>query len=73
MRDLANQASVRPADARRAYRKCCSASASTLTWCGRTRFSRDPDFASKVKDVVGLYVNPPEHAVVLRVDEKTSI
>jgi hypothetical protein len=35
--------------------------------------SRDPDFASKVKDVVGLYLNPPKHAVVLSVDEKTSI
>jgi transposase len=37
------------------------------------KVSRDPDFASKVKDVVGLYLNPPEHAVVLSVDEKTSI
>jgi hypothetical protein len=37
------------------------------------KVSRDPDFASKVKDVVGLYLSPPEHAVVLSVDEKTSI
>lgn len=37
------------------------------------KVSRDPEFASKVKDVVGLYLNPPEHAVVLSVDEKTSI
>jgi transposase len=37
------------------------------------KVSRDPDFASKVKDVVGLYLNPPEHAVVLSVDEKTQI
>jgi transposase len=37
------------------------------------KVSRDPDFAAKVKDVVGLYLNPPEHAVVLSVDEKTSI
>ncbi len=37
------------------------------------KVSRDPNFASKVKDVVGLYLNPPEHAVVLSVDEKTSI
>lgn len=35
--------------------------------------SRDPEFATKVKDVVGLYLNPPEHAVVLSMDEKTSI
>lgn len=37
------------------------------------KVSRDPDFAAKVEDVVGLYLNPPEHAVVLSVDEKTSI
>jgi transposase len=37
------------------------------------KVSRDPEFASKVKDVVGLYLNPPENAVVLSVDEKTSI
>jgi hypothetical protein len=34
--------------------------------------SRDPAFVAK-RDVVGLYLNPPEHAVVLSVDEKTSI
>jgi transposase len=37
------------------------------------KVSRDPRFAAKVKDVVGLYLNPPEHAIVLSVDEKTSI
>ena len=37
------------------------------------KVSRDPQFAAKVKDVVGLYLKPPEHAVVLSVDEKTSI
>ena len=37
------------------------------------KVSRDPDFASKVTDVVGLYLNPPENAIVLSVDEKTSI
>ena len=37
------------------------------------KVSRDPAFAKKVKDVVGLYLNPPENAVVLSVDEKTSI
>jgi hypothetical protein len=35
--------------------------------------SRDPQFVAKVNDVVGLYLNPPENAVVLSVDEKTSI
>lgn len=37
------------------------------------KVSRDPEFVAKVKDVVGLYLNPPENAVVLSVDEKTSI
>jgi transposase len=37
------------------------------------KVSRDPAFTAKVKDVVGLYLNPPEHAIVLSVDEKTSI
>lgn len=37
------------------------------------KVSRDPEFVAKVNDVVGLYLNPPERAVVLSVDEKTSI
>lgn len=37
------------------------------------KVSRDPEFVAKVHDVVGLYLNPPEHAVVLSVGEKTSI
>jgi len=35
--------------------------------------SEDPDFQPKMLDIVGLYLNPPENAVVLSVDEKTSI
>jgi transposase len=35
------------------------------------RLSTDPDFVTKVRDVVGLYVSPPQHAVVLCVDEKS--
>ncbi len=37
------------------------------------KLSPDPQFVEKVRDVVGLYVNPPEGALVLCVDEKTSI
>jgi transposase len=37
------------------------------------KVSRDPRFAEKVEDVVGLYLNPPARAVVVSVDEKTSI
>ena len=35
--------------------------------------SDDPDFETKAADVIGLYVNPPQHAVVFAVDEKTAI
>jgi hypothetical protein len=37
------------------------------------KLSSDPKFAAKVQDIVGLYVNPPEHALVLSVDEKSQI
>ena len=35
--------------------------------------SDDPDFEPKAADVIGLYVNPPDHAAVFAVDEKTAI
>jgi transposase len=35
--------------------------------------SNDPDFESKAADVIALYVNPPQHAVVFCADEKTAI
>src|SRR3954471_20447411 len=35
--------------------------------------SDDPDFETKAADVIGLYVNPPDHAAVFAVDEKTAI
>lgn len=37
------------------------------------KVSRDPQFAEKLNAIVGLYLNPPEHAVVLCVDEKSQI
>lgn len=37
------------------------------------KLSKDPAFAEKLVDVVGLYVDPPAHAVVLSVDEKSQI
>jgi len=37
------------------------------------KLSKDPKFADKLKDIVGLYVDPPLHAVVLSVDEKSQI
>ena len=37
------------------------------------KLSNDPFFIEKVRDIVGLYLNPPDHAVVLCVDEKSQI
>jgi len=37
------------------------------------KLSRDPDFIEKLVDVVGLYLRPPENAIVLSVDEKSQI
>jgi len=37
------------------------------------KLSNDPFFVEKVRDIVGLYLNPPDHAVVLCVDEKTQV
>jgi transposase len=37
------------------------------------KLSRDPNFARKVRDVIGLYLNPPDKALVLCVDEKSQI
>lgn len=39
------------------------------SWCEST----DPDFVPKAAEIVGLYINPPDNAVVLSVDEKPSI
>ena len=39
------------------------------SWC----LSTDPEFAAKAADIVGLYLAPPDHAVVLAVDEKPAI
>ena len=39
----------------------------------RFKLSSDPQFAAKLRDIVGLYVDPPAHAVVLSVDEKSQI
>ena len=37
------------------------------------KLSRDPEFTEKLEDIVGLYLNPPEHALVLCADEKSQI
>jgi transposase len=40
---------------------------------GTFKFSTDPELEAKVCDVVGLYLNPPQHAIVLCIDEKSQI
>jgi len=43
-------------------------------WLVRTfKLSNDKHFIEKLKDVVGLYLNPPDHALVFSIDEKTQI
>jgi transposase len=37
------------------------------------KVSRDPDFVEKLEDIVGLYMSPPEHALVLCCDEKSQV
>jgi transposase len=37
------------------------------------KLSNDPGFVAKLRDIVGLYVNPPAHAIVLSLDEKSQI
>jgi len=39
----------------------------------RFKISRDPKFVEKLEDIVGLYMNPPEHALVLCCDEKSQV
>jgi transposase len=39
----------------------------------RFKLSKDPEFVPKLREIVGLYVDPPAHAIVLSVDEKSQI
>lgn len=39
----------------------------------KKNYSDDPDFESKMEDVVGLYIKPPKNAIILCIDEKTQI
>ena len=67
----------------RSMAKAVGVSKATLRASGRRRLeaafdadfklSNDPHFVEKLLDVVGLYLDPPEHAMVLCADEKTSI
>jgi transposase len=66
---LASQLGVGDATVARAWRKY-----NVKPWRAETfKFSTDPELEAKVRDVVGLYLNPPEKAIVLSVDEKSQI
>lgn len=68
----------------RGLAKACGLSTSTVQRIWRAfglqphrletfKLSTDPDFVAKVRDVVGLYMSPPDRAIVLCVDEKSQI
>jgi transposase len=66
---LAAELGIGDATVRRAWRRY-----GVQPWRRETfKFSTDPQLEAKVRDVVGLYLNPPEKAVVLCVDEKSQI
>lgn len=68
-RDLAKKVGMSPSSVGRIWQAF-----GLKPWQADTfKLSEDPQFVEKVRDVVGLYLNPPDHAVVLCVDEKTSI
>jgi transposase len=66
---LASRLKVSQAAVSRAWRKYL-----VKPWRRQTfKFSTDPELEAKVRDVVGLYLAPPENAIVVCVDEKTQI
>lgn len=68
-RDLAKQVGMSASSVGRIWRAFGLKPWATDTF----KLSEDPQFVDKVRDVVGLYLNPPDKAVVLCVDEKTGI
>jgi transposase len=68
-RSMATEAGLSQSAVSRIWRAFGLAPHRTETW----KLSKDPLFVEKVRDVVGLYLAPPERAVVLCVDEKSQI
>ena len=68
-RDLARKAGVSHGTVHRIWRAHALKPHRVLTF----KFTTDPEAEDKIYDVVGLYRNPPTHAVVLSLDEKTQI
>jgi transposase len=69
LRTLAAQVGVAPSQVHEVWKAHRLQPHRVETW----KLSLDPDFSDKLADVVGLYLNPPERAVVLSVDEKSQI
>jgi transposase len=68
-RTMATAAGISEASVRRIWRAHGLKPHLTRTF----KLSRDPEFTEKLEDIVGLYLNPPEHAIVLCADEKSQI
>jgi transposase len=68
-RTMAAAAGISEASVRRIWRAHGLKPHRVLTF----KLSRDPQFCEKLQDIVGLYLNPPEHAIVLCADEKSQI
>ncbi len=69
VRSMAKQQGVSPATVQRIWKKDHLQPHRVETF----KFSHDRQFVAKVRDIVGLYLNPPHKAVVLSVDEKSQI
>jgi transposase len=68
-RSMASEVGLSQSAVSRIWRAFGLAPHRTETW----KLSKDPQFVAKVRDVVGMYLDPPERAVVLCVDEKSQI
>ena len=68
-RTLAAELGISPASVRRIWKRHGLKPHLVRTF----KVSNDPHFAEKLEDIVGLYLNPPEHALVFSVDEKSQI
>jgi transposase len=69
VRSMAKTQGVSPATVQRIWKKHHLQPHRVETF----KFSTDPQFVAKVRDIVGLYLNPPDQAIVLSVDEKSQI
>jgi transposase len=69
VRRMARQTGMSPSTVHRIWRELRLAPHRTETF----KFSTDPALEAKIRDVVGLYLDPPEGAIVLSLDEKTQV